>query len=235
MKTSRAIISSLIALTFAAIPALTHAQAPVPDALFDPPAPISQTPASGPQTQSTQPAMPTNLPPGVEHIYAVQGDNSLIVLADQDGFNHVRDLVRNLSGDLDIIHTHIDAVDLSADDEKALGVKIDTTDPAPGPQLEATLIGAWKHDKLHESCYPLRVVTRENTSVDVMLESHKHRVKTRLSYVPRVAKDGRMVVELMEPVSVMAAAPSGDTLVVIMPGKSTDSARILFITTTEGR
>jgi len=240
MKT--ALLSSLlIAVTLAAGSlSITRAQAPTPT--FPPgsffPGQVAPGMPGQPGPQQTAPDAtppPTSLPAGVQHVYAVQGDNSLIIVADSDGFATVRELVRNIAGDLDIIHTRIDAVDITPSEQKALGVKIDPSNPAPTPSEESALLDAYKHDKLSVSCYPLRVVTRENTSVDVMLEARRHRVKARLSFVPRVAKDGRLIVEFMEPVSAMAAAPSGDTLVLTMPGRSGDTARLLFITPTEGR
>ena len=235
-----AIFSAVAAIASLAIAG--SAQAPVSNPYptgfpgqMPPSAAPPQAGMQAPQQGAANQTIGGSLPEGVKHLYAVEGDNSLIVVADSDGFATVRELVRNLSGDLDIIHTRIDAVDINADEQKALGIKINTESPAPSPELESRLINAWKHDRLRASCYPLRVVTRENTSVDVMLETRQHRTKTRLSFVPRIAKDGRLIVEVMEPVSVMAAAPSGDTLVVTMPGRSEDSARLLFITPSEGR
>src|SRR6185437_7891033 len=36
------------------------------------------------------------LPEGVDRIYALEGDNSLLVEATPDGFNRIRDIIKNL-------------------------------------------------------------------------------------------------------------------------------------------
>ena len=101
------------------------------------------------------------------------------------------------------------------------------------PSNEAIVLDAWKHDRLPAATYPLGVMTRENTCTTIMLTDHAKRAKSEITYVPRVAKDGSMVVEFVEPLSLMAAGASGDTLVIALPGRAAGSVTLLFVSQTD--
>lgn len=133
-----ALASALIACAIAATallaaPCLAQYPGQYPGARAYPPA-MGQYPSAGryapslPQPAATPQA---SLPPGVDKIYANEGNNHLLVMATPDGYEYVREMVRNLTGNLDIIRTKVVSVQASSSDLELAGVY--TKNPSSPP------------------------------------------------------------------------------------------------------
>lgn len=72
-----------------------------------------------------------SLPPGVDKIIANEGNNHLLVIATPSGYEYVRDLVRNITGNLDIIRTKVVSVEASSSDLELAGIY--TKNPSSPP------------------------------------------------------------------------------------------------------
>jgi len=74
------------------------------------------------------------LPEGVDRIYALQGDNSLFIEATPDGFNRVRDIVKNLDIAPRQVQIKVEFVTASVNDVDAFGINFSLV-PFPGIEL----------------------------------------------------------------------------------------------------
>lgn len=71
------------------------------------------------------------LPDGVQKIYALQSDNSLLVLATPDGFQRVKEIVKNLDIEPKQVEIRVQFVTTSVSDADALGINYSLI-PIPG-------------------------------------------------------------------------------------------------------
>ena len=170
------------------------------------------------------------LPDGIDQLYALQSINTLVLFGTKEGYETALEVARNIDGDLDIVRTQITLVKATRADLSALGVTL-TDDPPTGADL-TKLVTARQQGALRATD-AVRITTRENTVVDALLGAHQSEVP--LSVVPRVTKDGRIAIELTEPVDITVAASSRDTAIVVLPGsgkEATATVSLLFITPT---
>lgn len=86
-------------------------------------------PGGGGQGQGQQ-----QLPEGVERIYALQADNSLLVEATPDGFNRIRDIVKNLDIAPRQVQIKVEFVTASIADVDSFGLNFSLV-PYPGVEL----------------------------------------------------------------------------------------------------
>ena len=206
------------------------------------PAPPGQTPNSGGYQgggQSPTPPPPSQTPPpalpnGVSQLYALQGSNQILAIATPDGYDRLLDLIRNLDGDLDILRTKVVSVEARTSDLAALGV----TSSSDGVSLSAAddgrLLAALQHGSLRV-IETLRITTRENTAVATLL----HRAGARnadggtpFTLIPREGKNGTLTLEIHEPTATQVSVQSGQTAVIRLPGLTTGTVRLLFLTPT---
>ena len=177
---------------------------------------------SAPAMAQNQQAAPNFVTvPGVDQLYALQSNNSLLAYATPEGYAALRDLVRQIDGQLDIIRTDVALVEVSPGRLHTLG--IETGDS--GKLLSAFASGQLAiTDRVH-------LTTREDTPIDTIL--HTNALTTiPLSVVPREADDGTLTTELLQPNVVPDGIPGGGTVVARLPGASNGSLRLLFITAT---
>ncbi len=76
----------------------------------------------------------TALPEGVDRIFALQGDNSLFIEATPDGFNRVRDIVKNLDIAPRQVQIKVEFVTASVNDVDAFGINFSLV-PFPGIEV----------------------------------------------------------------------------------------------------
>lgn len=74
------------------------------------------------------------LPEGVDRIYALEGDNSLLVEATPDGFNRIRDIIKNLDIAPRQVQIKVEFVTASITDVNSFGINFSLI-PAPGVQV----------------------------------------------------------------------------------------------------
>ncbi len=74
------------------------------------------------------------LPEGVDRIFALQGDNSLFIEATPDGFNRVRDIVKNLDIAPRQVQIKVEFVTASVNDVDAFGINFSLV-PYPGIEV----------------------------------------------------------------------------------------------------
>ena len=92
------------------------------------------------------------------------------------------------------------------------------------------MVAAQRQGKLTPIADSIRLITRQDTAVDLLMG---HNSDLPLTVVPRVEADGRIGIELTEPVEMTANIEPNTTGVVALPnGDSTENARVslLFIT-----
>ncbi len=92
--------------------------------------PFQQDAQGGQGGQGNQSA----LPEGVDRIFALQGDNSLFIEATPDGFNRVRDIVKNLDIAPRQVQIKVEFVTASVTDVDAFGINFSLV-PFPGIEL----------------------------------------------------------------------------------------------------
>ncbi len=185
-----------------------------------------QNPGAQAQTQGA-------LPDGVNQVYALEGTNTILAIATPDGYDRIRELIRNIDGDLDIVQTKVVAVDVTTSDLAALGVSART---GAGSVVSGTdggkLLAALASGRLTGSDV-VRLTTRENTPIETLLRvrgSAAGTGGTPVSVIPRVTKDGAVSLEISEPLSAMVTARGGETVVLAAPGTTADAVRLLFLT-----
>lgn len=174
------------------------------------------------------------LPDGVDQLYALEGDNSLLAMATPEGYDRLDELVRNLDGDLDIIQTKVVDAQARQSDIAALGVTIDPNNPSVGSESAGKLLAALQAGNLRAT-ETLRITTREFTVVDTLLRSTGERLAaggTPFSLIPRVAKNGAITLEVIQPVSETVSCENGQTAVIATPGTISGTVRLLFLTPT---
>ena len=222
-------LSAAGALLLAAAAQTCHAQ------FAAPPGPggfLGGGPSSGPPSASQTP--PPSLPDGVSLIYALQGSNQILTYATPEGYDRLLELIRNLDGDLDLLRTKVVSVEARTSDLAALGVT-----PSPGgaswsAQDNARLLTALQNGSLRAT-ETLRITTRENTAVTTLLRRPGARNTdggTPFTLIPREGKNGMLTLEIHEPTAVQVSVQSGQTAVVPLPGLTTDTVRMLFLTPT---
>ena len=74
------------------------------------------------------------LPEGVDRIYALEGDNSLLVEATPDGFNRIRDIIKNLDIAPRQVQIKVEFVTASITDVNSFGINFSLI-PYPGVQV----------------------------------------------------------------------------------------------------
>lgn len=192
-----------------------HAQSP---AQFPPPAPAQNPPAV--------------LPAGVDRLYALEGTNTILAMATPEGYDRLRELVRNLDGDLDIIQTKVVSVEARTTDLTALGVSIPPGTTSLSGSDGARLRAALQNGDLRP-IETLRITTREDTPVDTLLRHAGARHATGgtpFTLIPREEKDGTVTLEIPQPLSVQVAVQSGQTAVLALPEMTPGTVRLLFLT-----
>jgi hypothetical protein len=175
------------------------------------------------------------LPDGVDALIAHEGTNEIIALATQEGYEHVRELVKIIDGQLDIIRTEVKQVPVGADDLKTLGLPTDTSG-APLSDADATkLLGAVKTGVLRSSA-TVRITTRESTPVDTLLTdrtgvgTNTAGTQTPLSLVPREQSDGSLALEIIQPTHTFRSVATGGSVVLPLPGQTAGAVTFLVLT-----
>lgn len=158
--------------------------------------------------------------PGVQSLYAHQGDNSIIAYATPDGYANVRTLVRHLNGDLDIIRTDVRVVVLPAGTVSSLG---------PGVS-NAALLAAFQTGRGSASAH-LRLTTREDTPIAALLRVPGDDALP-LSLVPREAADGTLSIELLQPAALSMTVSAGGMFVARLPDQPGGAVRLLLLAPT---
>lgn len=175
------------------------------------------------------PAEPqVSLPPGVNKIIANEGNNHLLVMATPDGYANVLYLVRNLTGNLDIIRTKVVSVEATAEESGNL----DLSKPVVNADAAAKLIAALQAGNLRP-IETLRITTRENTPVDTLLKQRGRQLSgggTPFTLVPREETDGSLTMQLIQPISTSVTVKSGQTAVIALPGSKSGEVQLLFMT-----
>lgn len=175
------------------------------------------------------------LPDGVQALFAHEGTNVIIALATEDGYEHVRELVKIIDGQLDIIRTEVKQVTVSADDLKALGLPTDTSGAPLSDSDAAKVIGAVKAGGLRSSA-TVRITTRESTPVEALLTGRTRvgtdttGTQTPLSFVPREQRDGSLALEIIQPTHTMRSVGPGGSIVLPLPGQTAGSVTFLLLT-----
>lgn len=195
-------------------------------------------PGQFPSPQSPPPSQTQNapviLPEGVSQLFALMGTNDLLAMATPEGYDRLRELVRNLDGDLDAIRTKVVSVDAQTSDLAALGVTVNAGKPSLTDADDAKLLSALAANNLRVT-ETLRITTRENTPVDTLLRNAGARSATGgtpFTIIPRESKDGLVTLEIHQPATVQVAVRSGQIAVVALPGVTTETVRLLFLTPT---
>jgi hypothetical protein len=184
--------------------------------------PPSQTPA--PQQTA---APPVTLPQGINKIYANEGNESLLVIGTQQGYDTAEELVKLLDGDLDIISTQIALAQTTQAEMAVLGVTVPQDGALSSADIQ-TLVTAEQDGKLPVSALD-RVITREDTVIGVLMGKSD----LPLTFVPRVEKNDMVGVQLTQPISLTASARPGSTSVVALPPTGTgptEPVTLLFLT-----
>lgn len=175
------------------------------------------------------------LPDGVDALFAHEGTNEIIAIATPQGYEHVRELVKALDGQLDIIRTEVKQVSVGADDLKALGLPSDTSGTPLSDADAAKVLSAVKAGALRSSAV-LRITTRETTPVDALLTGRTNvgsataGTQTPLSIVPREKSDGSLALEIMQPTYAFRSVPRGGSVVLPLPGQTAGSVTFLVLT-----
>ncbi len=185
-------------------------------------------PPAGPQTPP-----PAALPEGVSRLYALEGTNDLLAMATPEGYDRLRELVRILDGDLDAVQIRVVSADVQTGDLAALGVTLTPAKPSVTGADAARLLSALQAGNLRAT-ETLRITTREDTAVDTLLRAGAHNLSggTPFELIPREDKNGLVTLEIHQPTSVQVAVASGQTAVVALPGMTTGTVRLLFLTPT---
>lgn len=84
-----------------------------------------------------RPGAQAPLPEGVTTIYALQSDNSLLIEAIPEGFNRVRQIVKNLDVAPRQVQIKVEFVTASVNDIESLGINFDLV-PYPGVEISST-------------------------------------------------------------------------------------------------
>jgi hypothetical protein len=82
----------------------------------------AQFPGQPPPSPNQPPS--SGLPNGVDQLYAMQGTNDLLAMATPEGYERIRELVKNIDGQTDIIRTKVVTVDTNRSDLEKLGYTI---------------------------------------------------------------------------------------------------------------
>lgn len=177
----------------------------------------------------------TQLPEGVSALIAHQGINEIIALATQGGYERVRELVRMIDGQLDIIRTEVKQVSAGAADLKALGLTADASGAALGDVDAARVLGAVKAGALRSSA-TVRITTRESTAVDALLTGRTRvgadtaATRTPLSLVPREERDGSLSLEIIQPTHTLRSVGPGGSVVLSLAGQTEGGVTFLILT-----
>lgn len=175
------------------------------------------------------------LPDGVDSLFAHEGTNVIIALATQDGYEHVRELVKIIDGQLDIIRTEVKQVSVGADDLKALGLPTDTSGAALSDADAAKVLSAVKAGTLQTSA-AVRITTRESTPVDALLTGRTGvgtataGTQTPLSLVPRELRDGSLALEIIQPTHTLRSVAPGGSVVLPLAGQTAGGVTFLILT-----
>lgn len=175
------------------------------------------------------------LPDGVQALIAHEGTNEIIALATREGYENVRELVRIIDGQTDIIRTDVKQIPAGADDLKALGLTPDTTGAPLSDADGAKVIGAVKAGTLRSSG-TVRIITREATPVDVLLTGRTRvgaataGAQTPLSLVPRELRDGSLALEIIQPTHSLRSVGPGGSIVLALPGQTAGAVTFLVLT-----
>ncbi len=175
------------------------------------------------------------LPEGVQALFAHEGTNVIIALATQEGYEHVRELVKIIDGQLDIIRTEVKQVSASADDLKALSLPTDTSGAPLSDADGAKVLGAVKAGTLRSSA-TVRITTRESTPVEALLTGRTRAgaattgAQTPLSLVPRELRDGSLALEIIQPTNTLRGVAPGGSVVLALPGQTAGSVTFLVLT-----
>ncbi len=159
--------------------------------------------------------------PGVDRVFALEGNNTLLAYATPEGYAGLRSLVRHLDGDLDILQTDVVLAEVSPSTLKTLGV---------GATDDAALVAAFHNGKLPPADH-VRLTTREDTPIDTLLHAPGG-ITLPLSLVPREGDAGTLTLEMIQPASVSMSAASGGTALVRLPGGPDGTLRLLFLSPT---
>ncbi len=176
--------------------------------------------AVGPAHAQTATVSGQTLPPGVQSLYAHQGENTIIAYATPDGYAHVRALVKHLDGDLDIIRTDVSLVQVPPAMVHALGGAAALSDTA--------LLAAFQAGRLPASDH-IRLTTREDTPIEALLRNAGNG-SIPLSLVPREDEKGTLSIELLQPAALSMTGGSDDVNVARLPDAPNGTLRLLFLT-----
>jgi general secretion pathway protein D len=88
------------------------------------------------------------LPEGVDHIYAIQGDNSLLIHATPEAFARIREIVKNLDIAPRQVQIKVEFVTASVNDVDSFGIQYSLI-PFPGISTSSTLAGNGGNTSYH--------------------------------------------------------------------------------------
>lgn len=172
------------------------------------------------------------LPDGVDSLIANQGTNTIIALATQAGYERVRQLVKYLDGNLDVIRTDIKQVPLSAENIKSLGITASPDGQALSDADTAKVLDALKSGRLAAGD-TARLLTRETTAVDVLLKGRTRTgitTQTPLTLVPRENSDGSLALEIIQPKHILCEVGTGGSAILPTAGPTDGGVTLVVLT-----
>ncbi len=173
------------------------------------------------------PPQAVTLPDGIDHVYALEGSNALLLFGTQQGYETTREIVKALDGDLALTRTEVTYARATPEFLAALGVTVPVDGLLSAGDVQK-LVDARRAGRFAGTA-TLRITSREEYQTEGLLGGGVSALP--LTEATEVGMDGRLVVTLRQPVQATVALGPGQMSVVAVPPTGSDApVSLLFVT-----
>jgi hypothetical protein len=181
------------------------------------------------QNEAPGAGAPSTLPPGIGHLWGMEGTNEILLYGTQAGYDLARQLIRGLDGDTDIDRTTIEVARETPAYVKSLGVTLGPTGTIT-PADAQKLMDAWQDGQI-TAIHELKVTSGDGEAVETNLGRNAAYLPFALT---ATAQSGLQVeVALTAPVTATLSLAPGVTGVLAVPAASAGHdpiVSLLFVT-----
>ena len=176
-----------------------------------------------------QDATQSQLPDGVQKIYALEGDNSLVAMSTPEGYQRLRVLVKAIDGDLETIQMTVISATLRTSDLAALDITGSLGNGLVDAADTAKLTTALSTGRILNSARG-RITTREYTPVETRLRGVGADGGTSLAFVARIMPNDAISMEITAPSQMALSITPGQTAVLALSAPEANLVRLIFLT-----
>lgn len=185
-------------------------------------------PNGGPQYGNPQGRQQANvLPPGIDHLWAMEGNNEILLYGTKQGYDLARQVIKGLDGDWNITRTQVVQVREQPSYLTTLGVTLGK-DGTFSPQDVQKLLAARRDGKLTAS-QTTRIESGNDEETDTTLGLEG----LALSLTTHIESGSQIRLSLTAPLAATLNVRPGETVVVASPPSDSDPlVTLLFLTPT---